>query len=117
DALLDRHAWRQTGDKIDIRLLQLLDELPRIRRHTVEKSSLSFREQNIERECRFSRAAQTGDHNHLVARNCDVDVFKIVLAGAVNADCAIAAVNSETRRGLSRASESFLIAIRLSQSP
>ena len=49
-ALLDRHAWRQTFDQIDSGLFELLDKLPGVGRHAVEKSSLPFREKNVERE-------------------------------------------------------------------
>ena len=117
DALLNRHARRQPGDKIDIGLLQLFDKLPRIRRHAVEKSSLSFGEQDIEREGRFTGATQTCDDHHPVARNLDVDIFQVVLARAVNTNRAIAAVNAETRGRLSCASEFFLINVRVRQSP
>ena len=41
-------------------------------------------EQNVESERRFSRAAQSGDDDHLVARDRDDDVLQIVLARAVN---------------------------------
>ena len=117
DALLDRDTRRQTGDKIDIGFFELLDKLPRIRRHAVEKSALPFREKNVERERRFSRTAQSGDHHHLVARNFDVDVFQIVLARAMDADCAIAAVNSETRRAFAaRAAFAVILSARRLQS-
>ena len=116
DALLDRHARRQTGNKIDIRLFQLLDKLPRIRRHTVEKSSLPFSEQNIERERRFTRTAQAGDHHHLVARNLDVDIFQVVLARAMDANRAIAALNSETWRRFCCSREFLLVAVAVNQS-
>ena len=86
DALLDRDTRRQTFDKIDIRFLELLDELPSVRRHRIEKSPLPFREKNIERERGFSRTAQAGDDDHLVARNFDVDVLEIVFARAINRD-------------------------------
>ena len=69
DALLDRDARRQAADQIDIRFFELLDELPRIRRHAVEKPALSFGEQDVERERRFAGAAQPGDDDHLVARD------------------------------------------------
>src|SRR5207302_1037013 len=88
DALLNRDTRRQTGDKIDIRSFELLNELPRVRRHAVEKSSLPFGEQNVERECRFTGTAQSGNDHHLIARNFDVDIFQIVLARAVDADLA-----------------------------
>src|SRR5437868_7509953 len=40
DSLLDRNTGRQSTDQIDIGFLELLDELPCIRRHAVEKSTL-----------------------------------------------------------------------------
>ena len=86
DALLDRHARRDAFDEIDVRLLQLLDELPRIGRHAVEETALPFGKKNVEREGRFPRAAQAGDDDHLVARNIERDVLQIVLARAVDAD-------------------------------
>ncbi len=49
-ALLNRHARRQAFDKIDIRLFKLLDELPRVWRHAVQKSALSLGEENVEGE-------------------------------------------------------------------
>src|SRR4029077_9817324 len=41
----------------------------------------------------------------------------VVLAGAMNADCAVGAVNSETRSSLGGASEFFLIVVCISRSP
>src|SRR6266567_2327279 len=73
NALLDRDARGQTLDEIDIGFFELFDELPRVRRHTVEKSSLSFRKQNVERKSRFARAAQAGDDHHLLACTVDLD--------------------------------------------
>ena len=86
DALLDRDARRHAFDEIDVRLLELLDELPRIRRHAVEESALPFGKENVERDGRFPRAAQAGDDHHLVARNRERDVLQVVLARAVDLD-------------------------------
>ena len=72
--------------EIDIRFLQLFDELPRVGRHAVEKAALPFREKNIERDRRFSGTAQTGDDHHLVPRNIERDILQIVLARTVDAD-------------------------------
>ncbi len=74
----------QAFDQIDIRFLELFDELPRIGRHAVEKAALPFGKENIEREGRFPRTAQAGDDDHLIARNFDGDVLQIVLARAVD---------------------------------
>ncbi len=57
DALFDRNRRRKALDQIDIRLFELLNKLPRVGRHAVEKAALPFREQNIECERRFTRAA------------------------------------------------------------
>ena len=46
DPLLDGHARRHAFDQIDIRFLELLDELPRVGRHAVEKTALPFGEEN-----------------------------------------------------------------------
>src|SRR5258708_18599153 len=94
--LLDRHARRQPAYQIDIRLFKLLDELPRIRRHAVEKTSLSLREQDIKCERGFAGATQTGNDYHLLPRNFDVDVFQVVLACAPDLDCAVTSVNSKS---------------------
>src|SRR5207244_12616760 len=67
DPLLDRHAWRQTGDKIDIRFLELLDKLPRVGRHAVKKPALSFREYDIECGRSFTRRAHGRHHDPPVA--------------------------------------------------
>ena len=75
DALLDGDARRQAFDKIDIGFFELLDKLPRIRRHAVEKTALPFREQDVKRDGRFSRAAQAGHDHHLIARNVEGDVL------------------------------------------
>ena len=109
DALLNRDARRQTGDKIDIGLFELLDKLPGIRRHAVEETSLSFRKQNVERERRFPRAAQAGNNNHLIARNFYVDVFEIVFARAVNGDYAVSTSGQLARRLFCGARKLFLV--------
>src|SRR5438128_5324808 len=100
NALLDRDARGQTLDEIDIGFFELLDELPRVRRHAVEKSSLSFRKQNVEGKSRFAGAAQTSDHDHLVAWNLDVDAFQVVLTRAVNCDRAVAVLSIRERTPL-----------------
>ena len=48
DPLFDRDGRRKTFDQIDVRLFQLLDELPRVGRHAVEKAALSFGKEEIE---------------------------------------------------------------------
>ena len=40
----------QAFDEIDVRFFQLLDELPRVGRHAVEKTALPFGEEDVEGE-------------------------------------------------------------------
>src|SRR4029434_6483549 len=61
--LFDGDRRGQSAHQINIWLFELLDELPRIRRHAVEKPALSLGEQDVERDRRFAGAAQPGD-NH-----------------------------------------------------
>src|SRR5260370_797962 len=86
DSLLNRHTRRQPADQIDIGLFELLDELPRIWRHAVEKAALTFGKQDIERESRFAGTTQTGDHYKLLPRNLNVDILEVVLTSTVNVD-------------------------------
>ena len=86
DPLFDGHARRQSRDQVHIGLFELLDELPCIRRHRIEKSPLPFRKENVEGERRFARTAQAGDHDHLVPRDLKRDVLEIVLARAEDGD-------------------------------
>src|SRR5262245_17032263 len=69
DSLLNGDGWRQSADQIDIWFFELLDELPRIRRHTVEKPALALGKQDVERNGRFTGAAQAGDNHELFPGN------------------------------------------------
>jgi hypothetical protein len=66
--------------------LELLDELPRVRRHAVEEPPLAFGKEDIEGEGRFAGAAEAGDDDHLVARDRERNVLEVVLAGAADFD-------------------------------
>src|SRR4051794_22190999 len=85
-ALFNGNARWNALDQIDVRFFELLDELPGIGRHAVEKTPLSLGEKDVEGEGRFSRAAQASDDDHLVARDFHADVFQVVLARAADGD-------------------------------
>ena len=67
--LLDGDSWRQAANEINIWFFELLHELPRIRRHAVEKPALSLGEQDVERHRRFAGAAQPGYDHQLFPRD------------------------------------------------
>ena len=86
DPLLDCHAGRESLDGVDVGLLELLDELPRVRGHAVEEASLALRKEDVEGQRRLSASAESGDDRHAVAGDIDTDFLEIVLPGAADAD-------------------------------
>src|SRR6476646_7621130 len=96
-SLLDGDGRRQSDHQIDIWFFELLHELPRIRRHAVEKPALSLGEQDVEGDRRFTGAAQSGDDHQLFPRDFQIDVFEIVLARAANMNQAVAINRAKSR--------------------
>ena len=84
--LLDRDRRRQAVDRIDVGLLHQLQELARIGRQALDIAPLALGIDRVEGERGLARARQAGDHDQLVARDLDIDVLEIVLAGAANDD-------------------------------
>ena len=82
--LLDGDRRRQAVDQIDVRLLHLLEELPRVGRQRLDVAPLPFGVDRVERERRLARSGQAGDHHQLVARDVDVDVLQVVDARAAH---------------------------------
>ena len=85
-ALLDRNRRRQPLDVIHLGLLQLIQKLPRVRGQRLDILALSLGENRVERERRFSRAAQPRHHHQLVARDRQREVFQVVLARPADPD-------------------------------
>jgi hypothetical protein len=84
--LLDRDGGRQAVDLVDIRLLHHLEELAGIGRQRLDVAALALGIDRVEGERGLARAGQAGQHDEAVARQVDVDVLEIVLAGAANGD-------------------------------
>ena len=84
--LVDRDRRREPADEIDVRLVHLAEELPGIRRERLDVAALALGVDRVEGERRLARARQAGDHDQLVARDRDVDVLQVVLAGALDDD-------------------------------
>ena len=82
--LLDGDGRRQAVDQVDVRLLHLLEELPRVRRQRLDVAPLPFGVDRVEGERRLPRAGQAGDDHQLVARDIDVDVLEVVDARAAD---------------------------------
>ena len=84
--LVDRDRRRQALDVVDVGLVHLAEELPRVRREGLDVAALALGVDGVERERGLARAGQAGDHDELVARDVEVDVLEVVLAGAADGD-------------------------------
>ena len=83
-ALLDRDRRRNAEDRIDVGPRGGLHELARVGVERFEVAALALGEHDIECKRRFAAAGHAGDDGEPVARNLDVDVLEIVLAGVVD---------------------------------
>ncbi len=82
--LLDRDRRRQAVDRVDVGLLHLLQELPRVGRERLDVAPLALGEESVEGERRLAGAGDAGDHDELAAGDLEVEILQIVLAGAAN---------------------------------
>ena len=82
--LVDRDGRREPVDRVHVRLLHHLQELPRIRGERLDVAPLPLRVDGVEREARLARAREPGHADERVARERDGDVLQVVLAGAVD---------------------------------
>ena len=80
--LLDGDRGREAVDQIDVGLLHLLEKLARVGRQRLDVAALPFGVNRVEGERRLARARQPGDDRELVPRNIDVDIAKVMNAGA-----------------------------------
>ncbi len=80
--LVDRDRRRESLDRVDVRFLHLLEELPRVARQRLDITSLPFGIDRIEGERRLARTAQPRYHDELPARHGHCDILEIVFPGA-----------------------------------
>jgi hypothetical protein len=95
--LLDGDGGRQALDRVDVRLLHLLEELARIGRQGLDVAALTLGVDGVEGERGLARAAQPGDDDELVPRNLDVDGLEVVLPRPADDDAIVGHVHA--RRG------------------
>ena len=84
--LLDGDGGRQALDQIHIGLVHQLQKLARVGAQAFNITALAFGIQGVESERRLARTAEPGDDNQLVARDIEVDIFKVVRTRPANAD-------------------------------
>ena len=84
--LIDRYRWTQVGDKVHVRPIKSLHEMPRIRRDRLHVPTIRLRMNSIEGKRRFPRPRQPRNHHKFLTRNIHVHSFQIVYARTPNLD-------------------------------
>ena len=84
DALLNGYRRRHAANDVDFRPTKRRQKLPGIGRQAFHIAALPLGKDNVKGQGRFARATEPGDHHELIARNVDVDIFEIVVPGAIN---------------------------------
>jgi len=84
--LVDRDRRRQSLDRIDVRLVDLAQKLARIGREALDIAALALGKDRVEGQRALTTATDAGEHHQPVARNGEVDVLEVVLAGAPHPD-------------------------------
>ncbi|CAB4586276.1 unannotated protein [freshwater metagenome] len=82
--LVDRDGGRQTLDHVHVGFVHLAEELARVGAQGLDVPTLPFGVDRVEGQRRLPAPRETGEHDHLVARQIDADVLQIVLASTTN---------------------------------
>src|SRR5262249_12016503 len=82
--LVDRDRGREPLDRVDVRLLHHLQELPRVGTEALDVPALPLGVDRVEGKARLPGAREPGDADERVPREPDGDVLEVVLAGAVD---------------------------------
>ena len=98
--LLDRQGRRQALDRVDVRLLHLLEELAGVGRERLDVAALSLGVDRVEGERRLAGSRQPRDDHELVARQVHVDPFQVVDARAADGDLAGTHAANESALGI-----------------
>ena len=85
-ALLDGDGGGQPLDSLDVRLLHLVEELPRVGGERFDVAALAFGVERVEREGGLAAAGEAGDDGERIARDAYVDAAQVVDLCAFNDD-------------------------------
>ena len=86
--LVDRDRRRQALDRVDVGLVHLPEELPRVRRQRLDVAALPLGVDGVEGKARLARAGQPGDDHQGVAGQPQMEVLEVVLPRARDDDFA-----------------------------
>ena len=85
-ALVDGDGRRHAGDRIDLRRIHAVEELPCVRREGFDIAPLAFGIQRVEYQRGLAGTGHAGHHGQQAEREIDVDVLQVVLPHATQAD-------------------------------
>ena len=100
--LVDRDRRRQALDRIDVGLVHLAQELPRVGRQRLDVAALPLRVDGVEGKARLAGAREPGDDDQGVARQLEGDILEVVLARTSYADAVVGGDESILGRGSTR---------------
>ena len=86
DLLLDRDGRSDSGNQVDVGLVDLAQKLAGVGRQAFDVASLALGEDGVERERRLARARQSGYDDQLVMGYLDLYVLEIMYPGAFDVD-------------------------------
>ena len=84
--LVDGDGGRNSRDRLDLRLVHAVEELPGVGREGLDITPLAFRVQGVEHQRRLARARHAGDDDQLVERQVEIEALQVVLARATHED-------------------------------
>ena len=82
--LVDGDRRRQALDEVDVGLVHLAEELPRVRAERLHVAALALGEDRVECQAGLPRPGQPGEDDQGIARQVERDVLEIVLARAAD---------------------------------
>ena len=85
-SLVDADDRRKPADRIHVRPLELIEELPGVRAQTFDILSLPLGIDRIERQAALPRPAGAGDDDQLAQRNVETDILEVVRASPADAE-------------------------------
>jgi hypothetical protein len=87
--LVDRDGGAQPLDEVDVGAVDLPEELAGVGAERLDVASLPLGEDRVECEARLAAARQSGEDDHRVARDRQIDVLQVVHAGPLDADLGV----------------------------
>ena len=94
--LIDGYGGRNSRDRLDLRLIHPIEELPRVRGERLDVAPLAFRVQSVENQRRLAGTRHAGDHDQRVERQIEIQALEVILSRATHEDGVTGSVGHST---------------------